>query len=528
MRLGVDYSFARPAPRELVAAGAGFVIRYASRVDGGKNLTAAEALALSRVGLRILTVWENVAKDRDPLKGHQQGVADALAHRDLVRACGGPPDAVLWFAVDWNAQPGEFAAIADYFAGARASAGGPTLVGCYGHTRLLTYLFDRKLIGHGWVPMAAAWSAGHAEPRAKLRQTVGAMIDGGAVDLDEADDGAPAGWRLDVTYAPADLLAVRRYAHDKTGQDYNSLGIIHSTPQGGGYHEGQDLLAAAGRAPGPDYPLSDYSYADARAVSSDGLGRDLAAPDRLAGDADAASAFDMGGGFDRFLAFNAWMRARLLANDPRTRDIREMIYTLDGQTVRRIDRTGRQPDSGDSSHLSHTHFSFFRDSLGRRDRDDNFLGLLEEFFGDQNAPAPGEDDEEMSTGMVPAGWAYGSDDGRVDLRIAGLGLGPVNGGAFGNKRCVLGLGADFTPAAGVELRVAIKAPAGWGVKHYTIRAADDRLAIFLPDGATKITIGRVKRDTGDRDVITKADGTTSITANAETCPVWWDLEFEKR
>lgn len=189
-----------------------------------------------------------------------------------------------------------------------------------------------------------------------------------------------------MTSAPGDLLEVQRYAHDQTGQPWASLGIIHATPQGGGYHEGEDLLIAAGTAPGPQYPGSDYSYTDAP-------GRDLLPTGRLAG-GNYASAFDFGGDFDRFLEFNAWMRSRMLLNDPRTHDIREMIYTLDGRTVRRIDRAGVQGDSGDSSHLGHTHFSFFRDSLGKRARSDNFLGLLKEFF----QGAPKEDDMSFEDG----------------------------------------------------------------------------------------------------------------------------------
>ncbi len=194
-----------------------------------------------------------------------------------------------------------------------------------------------------------------------------------------------------MTFAPPDLLAIQRYAHDKTGQDFDSLGIIHADPEGGGYHEGQDLLIRQGIAPGPQFPGTDYSYGDAP-------GRDLAPDSTLAG-GNAASAFDFGGEFAKFLEFNAWMRERMLANDPRTRDIRSMIHTLDGATVHRIDRTGKQSDSGDSTHLTHTHFSFFRDSLGRRDKEDNFLGLLKEFFeGSEDdmpfATAP----EELPTG----------------------------------------------------------------------------------------------------------------------------------
>ncbi|WP_037684611.1 hypothetical protein, partial [Streptomyces griseus] len=50
------------------------------------------------------------------------------------------------------------------------------------------------------------------------------------------------------------------------------------------------------------------------------------------------------------------------AGAPDTRDIREIIYSPDGQTVKRWDRLGKR-STGDSSHLWHTHFSFFRDSI---------------------------------------------------------------------------------------------------------------------------------------------------------------------
>lgn len=480
--LGGDYSFARPAPRDLVAAGWRFAVRYASRVDGGKNLTPTEALALSRAGLKILTVWENRRDDYDPLKGYQQGVADALAHHAQVAACGGPPDAMLCYAVDWNASADQFPAICDYFAGAVAAGGLPQFVGCYGSTPLLTYLFDKGVIGHGWYPVLATdWNKGHVEPRAKIRQLGKAF--GGAVDLDEADE--EIGWRLDVTFAPPDLQAVQRYVHDKTGQPWDALGIIHSTPQGGGYHEGQDLLAAADRAPGPAYPYSDYSYADARTVSSNGLGRDLTAADRLAGEPDAASAFDLGGAFPDFLKFNAWMRDRMLAGDPRTRDIREMIYTLDGITVRRIDRTGIQRDGGDNTHLSHTHFSFYRDSFGRRDRDDNFLGLLKEFFTPTLASPGTEGDSDMVSNAVRLGTARTM-----------IGLDDVNAGLAMNGEAWLSFFTDpaLLGEKGVDqvrLRVAITNGKGWNVPVVTLSKTGWRQAIHLDTGANGVRVDRL-------------------------------------
>lgn len=188
-----------------------------------------------------------------------------------------------------------------------------------------------------------------------------------------------------MTTAPEDLKQVQVYAKDKTGQPWSSLGIIHATPQGGGYHEGEDLLILAGTAPGPEYPGSDYSYTDSP--------RDLLPNGRLAG-GNNASGFDWGGDFKGFHGFNKFIEARMRANDPRLRDVREFIYTTDGKTVKRIDRTGKQGNTGDASHLTHSHFSFFRDSLGRRARDDNFLGVVKEHF---EGPAPQEDEMSQET-----------------------------------------------------------------------------------------------------------------------------------
>ena len=80
-----------------------------------------------------------------------------------------------------------------------------------------------------------------------------------------------------MTSAPPDLLEVQAYAKARAGnQPWSSFGIIHSTLQGGGYHEGEDLLIQAGTAPGPQYPGDDYSYVDAP-------GRDLLANGRKRG-----------------------------------------------------------------------------------------------------------------------------------------------------------------------------------------------------------------------------------------------------
>jgi hypothetical protein len=63
--------------------------------------------------------------------------------------------------------------------------------------------------------------------------------------------------------------------------------------------------------------------------------------------------------------YSIWLVGLCKAGDPDTNDLREVIYSPDGKVVRRWDREGVR-SSGDSSHLSHTHESEYRDADGHR------------------------------------------------------------------------------------------------------------------------------------------------------------------
>lgn len=185
-----------------------------------------------------------------------------------------------------------------------------------------------------------------------------------------------------MTYAPADLLAVRRFLLSSTGLSGNAVGIVGDDAHaGGGYHIGNDGLAAAGRL------TADYSK---RESSRDRPG------------SNAASALDVGqwtgtvgAAKISWLAFNRALADACRRGDPRTRDVREVIYTLDGRAVSRFDRLGIR-SSGDNSHLTHTHISFFRDSEGRRAQPDNILGLFQELI-EGNGMTPTQDAEAHNT-----------------------------------------------------------------------------------------------------------------------------------
>jgi hypothetical protein len=306
-----------------------------------------------------------------------------------------------------------------------------------------------------------------------------------------------------VTYAPADLLNIRTYLAARTGLDLASLGIagdsVHAAS--GGYHEGRVDLAAAGRL-GYDYSVVE-SWRDSDPT-------------------DGASALDVGdfaaGGLDRHAVTRAVLTA-LNSGDPRAADIREMIYSLDDSTVHRWDALGIR-DTGDDSHLWHTHISFFRDSEGRRGQDNNFLGLLREIF---EGPAPQQQEDDMpafQTGQLKPGFFEDvlSDDGTTVLApkrsfVTELAVPPCNGGALPWGDGYLSFAADFTGTGRVSLDVSVHDGIGWHVTPLDFDANSARKGFKLPNGAGKVSIMRKRQ---------------SPTDTSDTVPVAWLLEYGRR
>ena len=175
-----------------------------------------------------------------------------------------------------------------------------------------------------------------------------------------------------MTTAPACLTAARRLLLDHLdihdGGTYPSdldpaeVGIVGDPAHRGGYHCGSDRVVDG-----------DYSVVES---TRDRNGLSM-----------YASALDVGSftyGQHTLRTFSVWLVAQCKAGTADTRDIREVIYSPDGQTVRRWDRLGKRT-TGDDSHLWHTHISYHRDAV-RASRDQTAvirrylteIGLLED------------------------------------------------------------------------------------------------------------------------------------------------------
>ncbi|MEU4472974.1 hypothetical protein [Micromonospora sp. NPDC023888] len=179
-----------------------------------------------------------------------------------------------------------------------------------------------------------------------------------------------------MTRAPSNLLAVRSLLLTHLNIDPNTdraadlepaeVGIVGDPAHRGGYHCGSDRVDS-----------DDYSVAESPRDKA-GLTLDAAALD--VGGFEVRS----GGRTHTLASFSLWCVGQCAANAADTRDIREIIYSTDGSTVKRWDRLGKRT-TGDSSHRWHTHFSFFRDATkAGRDQRSLFrrylssIGLLEE------------------------------------------------------------------------------------------------------------------------------------------------------
>jgi hypothetical protein len=164
-----------------------------------------------------------------------------------------------------------------------------------------------------------------------------------------------------ATYAPEPILEVRRYLKPITGLSDIELGIVGNLAHDGGYHHGWSQRDSDG---------TDYSW--------DESPRDWNAK------SEAARALDIGM-FDRLRELSIWLVNECEKNrrDPTQAtdcaDIREIIYSPDGVNVKRWDRLGIR-NSGDKSHITHTHIDWFADALNK-----SKVGPFKRFFeGEQD------------------------------------------------------------------------------------------------------------------------------------------------
>jgi hypothetical protein len=157
--------------------------------DGWKRLTKDEANAISQAGLTIISIFETTA-DRTK-GGAPAGSQDGAVALQCAQNVGQPTGSAIYFAVDYDAGPGDIDAIEAYLRAASAAAPGYE-VGVYGSYAVVEEMRRRgactKFI------QTYAWSSGLRSDAAQIFQYQNDItVNGIGVDLDDLT-GDEGGW----------------------------------------------------------------------------------------------------------------------------------------------------------------------------------------------------------------------------------------------------------------------------------------------------------------------------------------------
>ncbi|MFD0696914.1 DUF1906 domain-containing protein [Paenibacillus sp. GCM10027628] len=172
-------------------SGYDFVCRYYNRNNPGKNLTRAEANALTQAGLYIVAVWENgfptSAGYFSYTSGNRDGKDAFVYARDTIGQPFGTP---IYFAVDYDAALADIqGGIREYIRGVIDSFKSLSEddysyeVGVYGSGLTCQSLMQAfPEVTYAWLSESIGWSGYHSFDTWNIKQLSGSAIAGTPVD----------------------------------------------------------------------------------------------------------------------------------------------------------------------------------------------------------------------------------------------------------------------------------------------------------------------------------------------------------
>lgn len=199
---GVDYAFPpNPTAARLAIAGKKFACRYLGPGSDSKHLTAGELTNLRAAGIDVVANAEGAANGFRGVAAGKSWATSALAD---ARALDMPAGRPIYFSVDWDAGPADWA---DIDAALKGAAGviGAANVGIYGSYDVIQHV---KAAGTArWFWQTYAWSGGKLHSAAHLYQWKNSQTIGGAdCDFTRALQPDYGQWGIDDMPSVQDVL----------------------------------------------------------------------------------------------------------------------------------------------------------------------------------------------------------------------------------------------------------------------------------------------------------------------------------
>ena len=194
MTNGVDCAAPLNAQKcaDLKALGYEFAGRYLVPATGAlkwKALTKNECDIITGAGMKILAVWETTASRAKD--GAIAGTTDGARAYTVARQVEMPTTGIIYFAVDYDAQPKDYDAIDAYLRAARVQTK-EYEIGVYGSYNVIEEMYKRGVCKGFW--QCIAWSYGRKSQHLTVYQATGGQpVAGHMVDLNECPDMAKAG-----------------------------------------------------------------------------------------------------------------------------------------------------------------------------------------------------------------------------------------------------------------------------------------------------------------------------------------------
>ncbi|HET9173376.1 MAG TPA: glycoside hydrolase domain-containing protein [Actinospica sp.] len=237
-----------PDPAAVAQAGYTFLSYY---VDGRNAMTAADVAACAANGVAVIANWEGEA---DPTQGGSAaGQAAAQAALAGAGAAGLPGDRPIYFSLDFDVLPADYAAVNAFFDGV-ASVLPPSRIGVYSSTWCIDLLAGNGKATWFWQSNSRGMSGGanaNLNPHTNIWQQINpefVYIGGAQCDWDYAITPDFGQWGTQGPYTGSSQMV----ALGNTGDIYHDIRSGNGTWQGwsavAGYEGGAQFHSPGGLA----------------------------------------------------------------------------------------------------------------------------------------------------------------------------------------------------------------------------------------------------------------------------------------